>query len=90
MNLGSGREISIGDLARLIAEIADVQLEILCDEERLRPVGSEVERLLADTSLVRELTGWAPAVPLREGLKRTLAWFRDADRSRYRDDRYTV
>ena len=91
VNLGSGREISIGDLAKLIGEVADIPLELDSVEERRRPAGSEVERLLADTSLVRDLTAWAPRVPLREGLERTLEWFRDdANRARYQHDRYTV
>lgn len=91
VNLGSGREISIGDLAALIGEVAGVPLEVTCETERLRPEGSEVERLLADTSLVRELTGWTPAVPLRSGLEQTLEWFRrPANRAAYHHDRYTV
>jgi NAD dependent epimerase/dehydratase len=91
VNLGSSQEISIGDLAALIGELAGVELDVVCDEERLRPAGSEVERLVADTTLVRELTGWSPQVSLRDGLAQTMAWFRDpANRARYRHDHYTV
>jgi NAD dependent epimerase/dehydratase len=91
INLGSGHEISIGELAALIGDIAGVELDVACEEERLRPAGSEVERLLADTSLARELTRWTPEVSLRDGLTLTLEWFRDpGNRAAYRHDRYTV
>jgi NAD dependent epimerase/dehydratase len=91
VNLGSGHEIAVGDLAALIGEVAGVDLEVVSEEERLRPPGSEVERLLADTSLVHRLTGWAPQVTLRDGLSLTLDWFRDpANRAAYRHDRYAV
>lgn len=89
INLGSGREISVGDLARLIAEIIGVKLEIDSDEQRLRPEKSEVNRLLADNGKASELLGWKPEVSLEEGLERTVKWFRDhADL--YRADIYNV
>lgn len=77
VNIGSGREISIGDLARLLIEIVGTRAEVVTDEERLRPAGSEVERLLADTSRARAWTGWSPTVSLRDGLIRTSDWIRD-------------
>jgi NAD dependent epimerase/dehydratase len=91
VNLGSGREISIGDLARLLIALVEPQATLVCDEERLRPPGSEVERLLADTTLMRELTGWCAEVSLEEGLARTVAWFSEpANLQRYRIDAYNV
>ena len=77
LHLGTGRETSIGDLARLIARLAGVEPRIEVEERRLRPSGSEVERLLADPSLAREQLGWSARVPLEEGLERTLAWLRE-------------
>ena len=74
LNLGSGREISVGDLARLIVRLADRPVEIEQDAERVRPEASEVERLLADTTAARDLLGWKPAVPLEEGLRITFEW----------------
>lgn len=59
-NLGSGFEISIGDTARLIAELMGEKVEIETDEQRFRPSKSEVERLLADTTRARTLFGWEP------------------------------
>lgn len=89
LNLGSGREIAIGDLARMIAGIVGTDIDIECDERRLRPEGSEVDRLVADSTLAREVLGWAPHVSLEEGLERTVAWMREhADR--YRAGEYTV
>ena len=76
VNIGSGREISIGDLVRLLIEVTGSDAEIVTDEARLRPEGSEVERLLADSSRAREWTGWEPTVSLRDGLTRTSEWIR--------------
>lgn len=74
VNLGSGKEISIGDLVRLLIEVTGSDAEIITDEARLRPGGSEVERLLADNTRVREWTGWEPTVSLADGLRRTSEW----------------
>jgi NAD dependent epimerase/dehydratase len=88
-NLGSGREISIGELASLIAKLMEKPIQIRGDQKRLRPSGSEVERLVADNTLVRELTGWSPQIDLEEGLQRTIAWIRD-NPSFYRPDMYSI
>lgn len=89
INLGTGREISIGDLAQLIARLMDRPIEIEGEEERLRPSGSEVERLIADTKLVRELTGWKPRFTLEQGLERTISWISE-NLSSYRPGTYTI
>jgi NAD dependent epimerase/dehydratase len=77
INIGSGQEISIGDLAQVLIEVSGKDARIVADEQRVRPTGSEVERLLADNTKARELTSWIPQVPLREGLQRTSDWIRD-------------
>jgi nucleoside-diphosphate-sugar epimerase len=74
VNIGSGKEISIGDLVRLLVEITGADAEVVTDEARLRPDASEVERLLADTTRAREWMGWEPTVSLRDGLARTSEW----------------
>lgn len=89
INLGSGREISIGDLAILIGQLIGRPVEIETDEQRIRPGKSEVERLLADNALAAELLGWKPVVNLEEGLERTIEWFR-ANLKRYRENYYAV
>ena len=77
LNIGSGREISIGDLVELLIEITGSSATIVTDESRLRPPGSEVERLLCDATRLRQLTGWEPKVSLEDGLRRTSDWVRD-------------
>ena len=77
MNLGSGREISIGDLAHLIAERMGREIEIEHDDARMRPAGGEVDRLLANSALAGEIMGWEPLYSLEEGLDRTIAWIRE-------------
>lgn len=77
LNLGSGREISIGDLASLIAELCGSDVEVMLDPDRLRPENSEVDRLLADHGLATDLLGWTPRIDLEEGLKRSIDWFRN-------------
>jgi NAD dependent epimerase/dehydratase len=76
VNIGSGREISIGDLARLLVSIVGSDAEVVTDEARLRPGGSEVERLLCDNRRALEWAGWSPVVSLEDGLARTSDWVR--------------
>ena len=89
INLGSGREISVGDLANLIAELVDKPITIECESQRQRPEKSEVQRLLADNTLAGELLGWKPTVDLRDGLIKTIEWFRN-NLAGYRPDEYAV
>ncbi|MDF3293912.1 SDR family NAD(P)-dependent oxidoreductase [Streptomyces silvisoli] len=76
VNIGSGQEISIGALAELLIEVTGSPARVVRDEGRIRPSGSEVERLLCDATKAHDLTGWKPQVPLREGLLRTSEWLR--------------
>jgi len=75
-NLGTGTEISIGDLAGLIAELIGGEAVIEQEAQRLRPAASEVERLLADASKAKAELGWKSTVDLRQGLAETIAWMR--------------
>ena len=79
VNFGSNFEISISDVAALIAEKMNVKIDIASDTERMRPINSEVERLWADNSKVKELFGWSPKYAGRDGLARglqeTINWF---------------
>lgn len=91
VNIGSGREISVGDTVAMIGHLMQVDVEIECDEQRLRPENSEVERLLCDNTLIRSLTDFAPAHSLEEGLAATIAWLREpANLARYKADIYNV
>lgn len=73
-NLGTGREIRIGELARLVIEKVSRPVKIVVDPQRLRPERSEVQRLLSDNSLAKKLLGWQPLVSFEQGLEKTIAW----------------
>jgi dTDP-glucose 4,6-dehydratase len=75
VNIGSGQEVSIGNLAQVIFSIMGKKAEILEDEQRIRPKLSEVDRLVCDNSKAKEILGWEPQIKLREGLERTIDWF---------------
>tara|TARA_B100000212_G_scaffold119733_1_gene89529 strand:+ start:19185 stop:20183 length:999 start_codon:yes stop_codon:yes gene_type:complete len=81
INLGSSFEISIGDTVRLIAELLDADIDILTDNERLRPKNSEVSRLFACTKKASKLLKWNPKYSgldgFKKGLKKTINWFSD-------------
>jgi dTDP-glucose 4,6-dehydratase len=89
INLGTGKEISIGDLARTICSLVGRECQIVQEEQRIRPSGSEVDRLVADNRLADELLGWRPEVSLRDGLKQTLDWLRPNLES-YRPEVYVL
>lgn len=95
INVGSNFEISIGHTAHTIAEVMNTEIEILNDEQRMRPDKSEVERLWADNTKARELLGWEPVYAglegFRRGLSETAAWFTDpVNLSGYKADRYNL
>ena len=89
INLGSGEEISIGDLARKITSLIGRDVPIRCEEQRLRPEKSEVERLCASTVKAQQLLGWQPTIPLEEGLRLTIQWIRSS-LDLYEPDAYAV
>ncbi len=77
INVGSNFEISIGAVVETVASLMGKEIEIVTESGRLRPEKSEVERLWCDNTRARNLLNWSPAVPLEEGLLRTIAWFRE-------------
>jgi dTDP-glucose 4,6-dehydratase len=89
INLGTGREVSVGDLVDTIVRLVGRRVEVTFDATRLRPDRSEVERLLADNSKARQLLGWAPEVSLEDGLTRTIQWISE-HASLYRPREYAV
>ena len=95
INIGSNFEISIGDTARAIAGVMGADIEIISDEQRLRPEKSEVERLWAANGKARDLLAWQPEYGgldgFQRGLAETVAWFRDpAHLQRYKSDLYNI
>ncbi|AKA06096.1 NAD-dependent dehydratase [Streptomyces noursei ZPM] len=89
VNLGSGQEITIGALAEALIAASGRDAEVVVDAARLRPSGSEVERLLSDNSRAREWASWQPEVTLKEGLARTSEWVAE-HLHLFRADRYQV
>ncbi|HOU11584.1 MAG TPA: GDP-mannose 4,6-dehydratase [Anaerolineae bacterium] len=73
-NLGVGEEISVGELANLIIKIVGRDVRIECESARMRPEGSEVNRLLSNNSKARQLTGWVPQFTFEQGLTQTIKW----------------
>lgn len=95
VNVGSNLEISIGDTVGHIAQLMDVAIEIETDETRIRPAKSEVDRLFADSSRLKNLTGWNPKHAglegFQNGLEKTIAWFKDSNNlARYKIDQYNI
>jgi NAD dependent epimerase/dehydratase len=94
-NIGSGFEISIGDTVKAIAEAMGVEVDVVQDDERLRPTASEVGRLFAGTEQAERLFGWSPEFGGREGFVRglaeTAAWFQEPrNLTTYKTDRYNI
>ena len=76
INIATGREISIGDLANELIRQISPDAKIVCESERLRPEKSEVNRLLGCAGKLRAMTGWAPAYTFEQGLAETTEWIR--------------
>jgi NAD dependent epimerase/dehydratase len=91
VNIGSNKEISIGDTVALIKELMGSQVAVETDDARRRPAASEVERLWCDNTHIRRLTGYEPQINIREGLSRTVAWFgRPENLQRYKTEIYNL
>jgi NAD dependent epimerase/dehydratase len=89
LQLGTGHDVSVGDIVDMVGELLGRDLEVEHDESRVRPAQSEVERLISDPSLAHELTGWRPEHDLRDGLARTIEWMQ-SNTARYRTDHYVI
>jgi nucleoside-diphosphate-sugar epimerase len=83
LQLGTGSDVSIGELVGLVGELTGRELEPELDPERVRPAASEISRLRCDHARTTEMTGWRPVVDLRSGLEQTIEWLR-GNRHRYR------
>lgn len=88
VNIGTGRDISIGDLAKLIMKLIGKEVVVKTDARRVRPKMSEVERLVCDYSKAKSITGWKPKYTLEEGLKETIEWFKS--HLKYYKDMYNI
>lgn len=91
INIGSNFEITVGDTLNMIKDIMGSDVEFITDEQRLRPGKSEVFRLWCDNTKINQLTGFEPKFSIREGLEKTIEWFKDpANLAKYKANIYNV
>jgi len=89
INIGTGKEISMGELVDLVVELMGKDLSIVSEDARIRPDASEVDRLCADIAKAKSLLDWRPNYSLREGLQKTIAWV-EANIQQYKPEIYSV
>ena len=89
INIATQREISIGDLAKEIIAQINPDAKIVCDEQRLRPEKSEVNRLLGANAKIKKLTDWKQQYTFEQGIAETIAWIRQ-NMAAYKTDIYNV
>ncbi|WP_194190935.1 NAD-dependent 4,6-dehydratase LegB [Clostridium chrysemydis] len=91
INIATQREITIGELAEELIRQINPNAKIICDEERLRPEKSEVNRLLGSNEKIKKLTSWEPKYTFEEGLSETIKWFKDKNNLvQYKSDIYNI
>ncbi len=89
INIATQQEISIGELTSEIINQINPEARIICDEQRIRPEKSEVNRLLGSNEKIKRLTDWVPHYTFEQGIKETISWFED-NLSRYKVDLYNI
>lgn len=89
INIATQMEISIGELAREIINQINPKAQIVCEEQRLRPEKSEVNRLLGSNEKIRALTGWTPQYTLKQGIQETIEWIKN-NPGVYKTDIYNI
>ena len=89
INIATMQEISIGQLAEEIISQINPNAKIVCDEQRLRPEKSEVNRLLGDNTKIKTLTDWRPQYTLKQGIEETIQWIRQ-NMQAYKTDIYNI
>lgn len=91
INIATEMEISIGDLAKELINQINPKAKMICDEERLRPEKSEVNRLLGSNKKIKELTNWNPKYTFEEGISETIEWFKIKENlNSYKSDLYNI
>lgn len=89
INIATQQEISIGQLAEELIRQINPRARIVCDEDRLRPEKSEVNRLLGSNEKIKRLTSWQPTYTLEQGLAETIDFFRH-NLEKYKTDIYNI
>ncbi len=88
-NIGMNEEVSVGELAKIIAGMMNKEIKMAKNKERMRPASSEVERLRCDNSRILKTTNWKPKYNLKKGLRETIEWVRK-NHSRFKHDIYNI
>lgn len=89
INIATQEEISIGQLANEIVQQLNPQAKIICEQERLRPEKSEVNRLLGSNAKIKQLTNWEPQYTLAQGIAATISWTRE-NLDKFKTDIYNI
>ncbi len=89
INIATQKEIAIGDLAQEIIKQINPNAKIICEEERLRPEKSEVNRLLGSNAKIKSLTDWEPQYSLKEGIHESIEWIK-CNMKTYKPDIYNI
>lgn len=89
VNIATQKEISIGELAQVIIRQINPGARVICDEDRLRPAKSEVNRLLGSNEKIRKLTDWAPQYTFEQGIAETIEWMKQ-NLASYKSDIYNM
>ncbi|MEG2285918.1 MAG: GDP-mannose 4,6-dehydratase, partial [Eubacterium sp.] len=89
INIATQNEISIGELAQEIINQINPEAKIICEEQRLRPEKSEVNRLLGSNEKIKQLTNWEPQYTFKEGIQETIEWMKK-NLNAYKTDIYNV
>jgi NAD dependent epimerase/dehydratase len=89
VNLGSSREVSIGELIKTVSTCLNKKIKVTQDKKRVRPEKSEVERLFSDSSKAKTLFGWNPKIDIEEGVRKTISWI-EKNIDRYKEGIYNI
>ncbi len=89
INIATQQEISIGELAKEIISQINPSAQIICEEDRLRPEKSEVNRLLGSNEKIKRLTGWLPKYTFKQGIEETIHWL-EKNIQHYKTDIYNI
>ena len=91
INIGSNAELSIGEVASIIKSEMDSDIEIVLDEQRIRPKKSEVVRLWCDNKKIKEIVNFEPTYDIFSGLRETIIWFQGKENlAKYKSDIYNI
>ncbi len=91
VNIGTGVDVSIGEVLNIIKQLMNSEVEFVCDPQRLRPEKSEVQRLCCNNEKIQRMSDFQPQVTLQEGLQKTIDWFIDSrNLAKYSATKYTI